>query len=155
MTAKPNANAPANPERVDSQPALGVVSSTCRVGSVSVSDHVGNGTWLIAFEGEHDLATVPLVEAKTREVWSRCAHAVVDFADATFIDSSVIKWLESARSELGAVEGQAISIVEGPPGSIVTRVIDLLGLREIFPCHRSREDAIAALPIPSGQPRRA
>lgn len=131
------------------------MSSTGGAGSVTVSEHDGNGIWLIAFEGDHDLATVPLVEAKTREVWPRCTHAVVDFADATFIDSSVIKWLESARSELGTVESQPISIVEGPPGSIVTRVIDLLGLREIFPCHGSREDAIAALARSAGGTSRA
>ena len=60
--------------------------------------------------------------------------------------SSVARWFERARSEPGSAE-RAISIVEGAPGSIVNRMIELLGLREIFPCHASREQALAGMSL--------
>ncbi|MDP9256338.1 MAG: STAS domain-containing protein, partial [Actinomycetota bacterium] len=88
-----------------------------------------HGTWLVTLQGAHDLATRPLVEQQTRAIWPLCKVAVIDLSDATFIDSGVIRWLQSVERELEAAGAFTLSVVEGQPGSVADRIFGLLRIR--------------------------
>lgn len=113
-------------------------------GSIQVSHYDRNGTWLIALAGEHDIATSPLVDARTFELWPSCSIAIVDLRYVTFIDSSVVNWLIRARRTLEA-QGtiDAVRIVEDPQSCALHPVFDALGLREEFGCYTTVRGAVA------------
>jgi anti-anti-sigma factor len=115
---------------------------TATDGTVTVRHVDGNGTWLVALHGEHDAFTVPHLAERTEVVWSRSTHAIIDLSDAQFIDSSVIGWVLRARTHADA---RRIVLVEGS-ASIANRVLDVTGLRDIFPCYPCLEDALGADP---------
>lgn len=66
-------------------------------GTVMVTRHDGNGTWLVALRGEHDISTTQLLDRETGGVWAGCTPVVVNLSDVTFIDCSVIHWLLGSR----------------------------------------------------------
>jgi hypothetical protein len=114
-------------------------------GNVQVSHYDSNGTWLIALEGEHDIATSPLVEARTLGLWPHCSVAIVDLRYVTFIDSSVVNWLMRARRTLEARgHSDGVRIVEDPQSNALHPVFDALGLREEFGCYTTVRGAAAA-----------
>ena len=112
-------------------------------GTVACTPCDSRGTWLIALQGEHDLATRPALEQQTRAIWPLCKVAVIDLSDTTFIDSGVIRWLLSAESALEAAGGSVLSVVEGAPGSVADRVFELLRVRHVLPCYPTRTEALA------------
>jgi anti-anti-sigma regulatory factor len=113
------------------------------VGSVTVTDCDGNGTWLVALQGEHDLSSASLLEQQTSPIWPRCKVAVIDLSQAGFVDSGIIKWLLSVARELEAAGAFTLSIVEGLPGDPAARLFALLGMRDLLACYPTREDAFA------------
>jgi anti-anti-sigma regulatory factor len=115
-------------------------------GTVTVTPCDSDGTWLITLEGDHDLATRPLLERQTRGIWPLCKVAVIDLSDVTFIDSGVIRWLLSVESELEAAGAFTLSIVEGRPGTVADRIFGLLRTRDLLPCYATRADAFAQAP---------
>jgi anti-anti-sigma factor len=119
------------------------------MGEVRVThyDSDSNGTWIIALAGEHDLATAPLIDALTVDIWPRCSVALVDLRAATFIDSSVVNWLVRARRTLEAQgSGDAVRIVVDSQGRAVDLVFDALGLRDDFACYATLQSAVAQAP---------
>lgn len=104
-------------------------------GTVDVT-HEGNGTWIIALAGEHDISTTPLIDAQTLDIWPRCRLAIIDLRAATFIDSSVVRWIVRARRALDAHgRPNAVHIVEDIHNEPVDLVFDLLAVRGEFPCY--------------------
>jgi anti-anti-sigma regulatory factor len=123
---------------------------------VRVSHYDGNGTWLIEFSGEHDIATSPLVDARTLGLWPSCSVAIVDLRSVTFIDSSIVNWLTRTRRTLesnGA--GNAVRIVEDPRSNALHPVFDALGIRDEFACYTTVQDAVANAPARRVVHRRA
>jgi anti-anti-sigma regulatory factor len=101
------------------------------------------GAWLVALHGEHDLATVPLLEEQTRHVWPECTIAVIDLSEVTFIDSSLIHWLLRVESALEAAHGFTLSIVTGPPGGVAGKLFERLRMSHVFACYETRRRAFA------------
>src|SRR3954451_16789474 len=62
---------------------------------------LGESLWLLTLRGEHDLSTVPDLEAAFARVESSGTTAVIDVTRVTFVDSSVIGLLirEHKRGE--------------------------------------------------------
>jgi anti-anti-sigma factor len=114
-------------------------------GSVTVTSQDGNGTWLVALRGEHDISTTPLLEQQMRNLSPSCTLAIVDLSDATFIDCSVLNWLLRTRSELGGAGNQSLRVIWGAPGSLVERVFHLVWLRDELSFYRSRQQALDQL----------
>jgi anti-anti-sigma regulatory factor len=115
-------------------------------GTVTCTACDSEGTWLIALQGEHDLATRASLERQTRHVWPLCKAAVIDLSGATFIDSGVIRWLLNAETTLEAAGGHSLSIVEGPPGSVADRLFEILRVRHVLPCYPTPTAALAQAP---------
>jgi anti-anti-sigma regulatory factor len=117
---------------------------TTPIGTVTVTDYDGTGTWIVALSGEHDISTTMLLEQATASLSTSCTRAVVDFTDATFIGSSVVNWLQRARATRSAGE-QVVDVVEGPADGFASRLVDLAGIRATFSCFRTRRDAFGGL----------
>jgi anti-anti-sigma regulatory factor len=111
-------------------------------GTVTVTPCDSNGTWLVTLQGEHDLATRPQLEQQTKVIWPCCKVAVIDFSQVDFIDSGVVRWLLDAERSLGAAGGFTLSIVEGPPGSVASRLFGMLRVPHVFACYSTREEAL-------------
>jgi anti-anti-sigma regulatory factor len=109
-------------------------------GTVTVTRLDGNGTWLVALEGEHDAFTVPQVQQRTREVWATCTLAIVDLTAATFIDAAVLGWLLRARAATETRGPAAFAIVERPD-CFAGYVFGITQLRDDLPCYPSRAAA--------------
>jgi ABC-type transporter Mla MlaB component len=101
----------------------------------------GGGTWLIVLHGEHDLATIPLLDEQTRHVWPQCTIAVIDLSEVTFIDSSLVHWLLRVEGVLEAAHGFTLSIVTGPPGGVAGKLFDRLHISNVLACYETRRDA--------------
>lgn len=120
--------------------------STSVQGTVTVTHCDNNGTWLVALQGEHDLATEPLLKQQTDSIWPHCNIAVIDLSEADFISSSVIRWLLGVERELEAHDAFTFSVVEGPPDSVAARTLGLFGARELLACYPTRRAALAQAP---------
>lgn len=99
------------------------------------------GTWLVALHGEHDLATIPLLEEQTRYVWPQCRIAVIDLSEVTFMSSSLIHWLLRVEHALEVAHAFTLSIVTGPPGSAVAELFAQLRVNHVLACYETRRDA--------------
>jgi anti-anti-sigma regulatory factor len=99
------------------------------------------GTWLVALHGEHDLATMPLLDEQTRHVWPQCRIAVIDLSDVTFLDASVIHWLLRVERALEAAHAFTLSIVTGPPGGAAAKLFANLRMSHVLACYETRRDA--------------
>ena len=115
------------------------MSIDATAGTVTVAELDRAGTWLVALAGEHDLATAPLLERRTRGVWSRCTRVVVDLSAATFIECSVINWLLRARRTVESIGAEVVVIVDGPSVNCASRVFDVMGLRDILTCYPAQQ----------------
>jgi ABC-type transporter Mla MlaB component len=99
------------------------------------------GTWLVALHGEHDLATIPLLEEQTCHVWPQCTVAVIDLSEVTFIDSSLIHWLLRVERALEAAHAFTLSIVTGPPDGPAGKLFQRLRMSHVLACYATRRDA--------------
>lgn len=115
-------------------------------GTVTVTHCDSNGTWLVALEGDHDLATAHQLEQQTHVLWPQCTVAVIDLSGAEFIDSGVIRWLLSAECQLEKLGAFTLSVVVGPPESVAARTIGLMGMRDKLACFTTRAEALAQAP---------
>lgn len=105
--------------------------------TVTVTRLDGNGTWVVALEGEHDAFAVPLLEERTDGVWPTCSLALVDLTAATFVDAAVIRWL--LRNRAAAVTASMAVVVR--PECVASRVLDLAGAHDVLDCYPSRAAA--------------
>jgi anti-sigma B factor antagonist len=110
------------------------------------------GVMVVAINGEHDLSTAPGLRSRLEQLIADGDPVVVDLTAATFVDSSILGTLLQAHREAGkAGVGFAVAHAEG--AEAVARVLEITGLREDLPVHRSRDDARAeALGASRGPP---
>lgn len=116
-------------------------------GTVTVNHQDGNGTWLVALGGEHDVSTTALLARETRDVWDHCTLVVVDLSDTTFIDCSVIHWLLDRRGALAGVGDRPLRIVRGQVGGVAERIFHLLRVDSellLYPSRRAALDPTSA-----------
>jgi anti-anti-sigma regulatory factor len=112
-----------------------------RQDTITRSDN--RGSWLVALSGEHDLATMPLLDEQTSHVWQRCTIAVIDLSEVTFLDSSLIHWLLRVENELEDAHDFTLSIVTGPPGGATGKLFERLGMSHVLACYETRRHAFA------------
>ncbi len=109
-----------------------------------VVEQYAHASWRITFTGEHDISTVPAIRQALDEVFGYGTNILLDFSEATFIDSSVLSQLVKAqrRADANADERLVLAV---PPASPPALVIDLTGMREVLRIYDSRDEAAEAL----------
>ena len=129
-------------------PGFGVgLPAEVRVGQASlgsVAVQSVDGAAIIVLRGEHDLATVPLVEDAVARARS-AGPVVVDLTDAAFIDSSIISVL--VRYSRPADSGRAWSqlALAVPPEGVVRRILLLVSIDQVVPIFNCVSHATAAM----------
>jgi len=103
-----------------------------------------DGAAIIVLRGEHDLATVPLVEDALTRARS-AGPVVVDLTDAAFIDSSIISVLirYSRPADSGRAWSQLAVVV--PPQGVVRRILLLVSIDQVVPTFSCVSHATAAM----------
>jgi anti-anti-sigma factor len=120
-------------------------SPTVTPGSVSV-EQVADVS-VVCLHGEHDLSTAAAVGTELDRALARSGKVIVDFSQATFIDSSIVGVLYTASQ---AGEPTAFAVV-APPGAPPRRLFDLLGMAETILTFDSREAAVRYTPSGSSE----
>jgi anti-sigma B factor antagonist len=105
------------------------------------SEALSEGTFVVSLAGEHDLYTAPKVQEELRSVLAAGARTiVVDLTETTFVDSTMLHVLLSARNELRN-RGRLLLVTND---ATVKRVFEITGVDRFFDFYRSRRAAEAA-----------
>ncbi len=101
-------------------------------------ERTGDDIFVVALAGEHDLYTAPQVQQALRSAIAAGARtSVVDLTETTFLDSTMLHVLLSARSELR--DGRRLLLVTDNP--TIKRVFEITGTDRLFDFYPSRRAA--------------
>ncbi len=104
------------------------------------------GVVLVAVHGEHDIASAPNLRTAIEEAFARSQGVVVDLTPSTFIDSTVLGVLLSARERAQEEElGYAVVLEPAAGDPAVRRILEVTGLDELLPVGVERDAAVRAL----------
>jgi anti-anti-sigma regulatory factor len=109
-------------------------------GTVTV-DRVGASTWTVALHGEHDLTSTDQLRVELDAIFAQGTSVVVDFSDATFIDTAVVRELMYANQRVDHDPNEYLVIV-APRGGFPRRVLDLLDIDRLVQIFPSRDAAL-------------
>lgn len=101
--------------------------------------------WLLSLLGEHDVATIPLLDRRMDQVWASGANVVIDLSEAAFIDCSVVGWVLHRLERARSVDRLHLAVVVGESGTAARRVFELLNMNGVVPFAATREDAVTML----------
>ena len=101
------------------------------------------GIAVVTLSGEHDLAGKPRLTDALATANARL-NVLVDLSPCTFIDSSVIGALFSARSQLAA-RGGRLELVIPQEATAVRRVAELTMLSSLLTIHEAHDAGCASL----------
>jgi anti-sigma B factor antagonist len=107
------------------------------------TEQVGENRHVIALTGEVDLYTAPELKSQMLELIANGAsEVVVDFTDATFIDSTTLGVLVSGVKRLRE-NGGTLSIVCSDRN--ITKIFEITGLDRVFTIYPTRAEALEKL----------
>jgi anti-anti-sigma factor len=89
---------------------------------------------VVSLQGEHDVSTADEVVATLRSI---SGNVLVDLGACEFIDSTTISALITASQELER-EGQSLELVVPRENVVVSRTVDVVGLRGLLVVHEER-----------------
>jgi anti-anti-sigma factor len=96
------------------------------------------GIPVVRVSGEMDLATIPELRIVVNELTGRSPRALVfDFSGITYLDSSGLGLLVSAKRRLGAYGGEVVVITAA---GCVLKALALSGLNQIIRVCQSEEE---------------
>jgi len=101
----------------------------------------GDGAVVVAFRGEHDLAERDSVERLLDSLIDEHALVVLDFSEATFVDSTMLHVILDA--DLAARRRGITLCVQLGAAAIVSRAFELSGVCRRLATVESREAALA------------
>jgi anti-anti-sigma regulatory factor len=104
------------------------------------TEQLGPSLWVLELAGEHDLATLPLVDAAFSRIGLTGMTVVVEFTQTSFIDSTVVSSLVKR-----SLAGETLLLVV-PEASRVRRTLDLIGVPDLLKTFETRADALQAVP---------
>jgi anti-sigma B factor antagonist len=111
-------------------------------GAFTIEVHAGpDGVCVLELRGELDIAATSEVRSRVDEAAARRA-LVLDMAEATFLDSSMLKELLRANAELDRYDTRLVLAGMSPA---VRRVLELTRTTELFTIADDRAAALALL----------
>jgi anti-sigma B factor antagonist len=105
-----------------------------------VVEHLPNAS-VVSLHGEHDVASLPAVEAALDELLDQGTSVVFDLSQASFIDSSTVG--ATLRGHHATKPARVVAVA-ATPGTEPRRILDLVELTVIIPVFDSLQDAIAS-----------
>ena len=114
------------------------------------TEQLGDDAYVISLAGEVDLYTAPdFKQQLLQAIADGSKNVIVDFTNATFIDSTTLGVLVGGVKRLRTNDGQ-LSLVCSDRN--ITKIFEITGLDRVFPIYPTREDALAQLDVgtPSG-----
>ena len=106
-------------------------------------DQIGGSLWVIELTGEHDLATVPDLQAELAGVCGPGRAVIVDLSRATFIDSSILSELIQAQLLADGAEDEGFAVV-APPDGFPARVVGMASMGARLAVYADRARAASA-----------
>jgi anti-sigma B factor antagonist len=82
------------------------------------------GVSIVLLAGEHDLSTTSRLARELEEACGAAASVVVDLTDVSFLDSSALKAVLTARE--GVLRREDRFALVAPPASFASRVLTLM-----------------------------
>jgi anti-sigma B factor antagonist len=114
------------------------------------TERLDDQTHVISLTGEVDLYTAPDFKQQLLQVISDGSkNVIVDFTNATFIDSTTLGVLVGGVKRLRTNDGN-LSLVCADRN--ITKIFEITGLDRVFPIYTTRDEAVAQLDVgtPSG-----
>ena len=107
------------------------------------TEQLSESAYVVSLAGEVDLYTAPEFKQQLLEVIAQGGRqVVVDFTDATFIDSTTLGVLVGGVKRLRAKDGE-LSLVCSDRN--IAKIFEITGLDRVFSIHETRDEAVAAL----------
>ena len=104
------------------------------------TERLHDGAYVISLAGEVDLYTAPEFKQQLLEVVSEGGKdVVVDFTNATFIDSTTLGVLVGGVKRLRPSGGH-LSLVCSDRN--ITKIFEITGLDKVFPIYETRDEAV-------------
>ena len=112
------------------------------------TEQLSETAYVVSLAGEVDLYTAPEFKQQLLEVIAQGGRqVVVDFTNATFIDSTTLGVLVGGVKRLRPKDGE-LSLVCSDRN--IAKIFEITGLDRVFAIYGTREQAVAALePQPS------
>lgn len=105
---------------------------------------IGTDVGVVRGAGYLDFDAAPLLkELIASRIDAGARHLIVDLAEVAFIDSTVVGVLMGGLKRV-AEWGGTVSIVS--VNDNVGKIFEIMGLDDVMPLHRTRDDALSALP---------
>jgi anti-anti-sigma factor len=104
--------------------------------------------WVLTLRGEHDVANAGTLGDELEAIYGHGSKVVIDLAEATFIDSTVMGQLVRGELISEHADQHAFAIV-APTGGHPRHILGLVALDHQLPVYESRAEALAAV---AGQP---
>lgn len=112
------------------------------LGHVNV-DHLGRSKWVVELVGEHDLTTVGDLRERLDEIFATGTRVVIDFSEATFIDSAILSEVVRAQRRVDCDPGEQLAVV-APDGGFVARLFGQVGFEVVLSVFETRADALGS-----------
>ena len=82
--------------------------------------------WVVSLFGEHDISMVDALRDRLAEAFTNDARLIIDLAQTTFVDSTVLGVLFAVIKQATSSAGETLALVV-TPGSAVDQTITLTG----------------------------
>lgn len=106
---------------------------------IRIDTYERDSSLVVALAGEFDIAGASdLAESIENVDWDRYDRVIFDLLDVSFMDSSGLGALIALRNEHPDTE---MALVSGDEG-VVSKVLDLTSMKELFPIYSSAESAL-------------
>jgi anti-anti-sigma factor len=100
--------------------------------------------WVVSLFGEHDISMVDALRDRLAEAFTNDARLIIDLAETTFVDSTVLGVLFAVIKQATSSAGETLALVV-TPGSAVDQTITLTGFTPpIVATYPSRDQVLAA-----------
>ena len=96
---------------------------------------------VVVLSGEHDLASAADLNETLAETLANCEHLIVDLSSATFIDSSTIMTLVSAKRHADQADRKFNLVLASTP--IVERVLEITRVLPVLNRVKTLEEALS------------
>ena len=111
------------------------------------TEQLSDETSVISLAGEVDLYTAPDFKQQLLQVIADGSkHVIVDFSNATFIDSTTLGVLVGGVKRLRPAGGSLALVCTDQN---ITKIFEITGLDRVFPIHDSRDEALQAVGSPA------